>query len=164
MRSVEFLGAEFAIADKVGLMPLLRFAHAAKSGMDSADLEGMAAMYDMLQQCIAVEPVYLRDGRPVDKPDSPQDADGLAVFGGWSAFEAHATKAKAGDEDLMGVVQRVMTLLSERPTSQPSGYSDGLPSTVPISEADSSSLAVVTRLTKQGRPDLAVAVMRSRTA
>ena len=161
MESVEFLGAEFGIADKVGLMPLLRFAHAAKSGLDSADFEGMAAMYDILQQCIADDRIYMRDGRPVDKPE---DMDGVTVLGGWAEFEAHATKVRAGDDDLMGVVQRVMSLLSERPTSQLSDSSDGLPQTSRMSEADSSSLAVVHRLKSRGRPDLAIAVMRSQTA
>jgi hypothetical protein len=160
--SVEFLGAEFAIADKVGLMPLLRFAHAAKSGLDSADVEGMAALYDMLQQCIVERAVYVRDGRPIDKPDEIDD--GVTVLGGWPEFEAHATKAKADDEDLIKLVQRVMALLAERPTLQPSGYSDGPPSIAPMSEGDSSSLAVVHRLRSQGRPDLALAVVRSRTA
>jgi hypothetical protein len=161
MRSVDFLGAEFAIADKVGLMPLLRFAHAAKSGLDSADLEGMAAMYDMLRQCIADEAVYVRDGRPIDKPAEVDES--VTKLGGWAEFEAHATKAKADDEDLMGVVQRVMTLLSERPTSQPSDSSDGPQQIAPTSEADSSSLAVVRRLKSTGRPDLAMAVVRSQT-
>lgn len=166
MRSVEFLGEQFAIADKVGLMPLLRFAHAANSGLDSADMEGMAALYDMLQQCIATERVYVRDGRPIDRPaaNDAEGNEGVTVLGGWAEFEAHATKAKANDDDLVGVVQRVMTLLSERPTSQLSASSDGLPQTAPTSTADSSSLAVVHRLKSEGRPDLAMAVVRSQTA
>lgn len=161
-RSVEFHGAEFAIADKVGLMPLLRFAHAAKSGLDSADMEGMAALYDMLRQCIAEQSLYVRDGRPIDKPDEVDDA--VTVLGGWAEFEAHATKVKADDAALFDVVQRVMTLLSERPTLQPSGSSDGPPQTDPMSEAVSSSLAVVHRLKSEGRPDLALQVVRSQTA
>jgi hypothetical protein len=161
-QSVEFLGEDFAIADKVGLMPLLRFAHAAKSGLDSADMEGMAALYDMLRQCISERAVYVRDGRPIDKPDELDD--GVTVLGGWAEFEAHATKAKADDEDLMGVVQRVMALMSERPTIPASDYSDGPPEITPTSEAASSSLAVVHRLKSQGRPDLALAVVRSQTA
>jgi hypothetical protein len=161
-QTVEFHGVDFAIADKVGLMPLLRFAHAAKSGLDSADMEGMAAMYDMLQQCIAERAVYVRDGRPIDKPDEVDD--GITVYGGWPEFEAHATKVKADDDELMGVVKRVMGQLSERPTSQPSDSSVGQPSTAPMSEAASSSLAVVRRLKSEGRPDLALAVVRSQTA
>lgn len=163
-RAVEFMGAEFAVADKVGLMPLLRFAHAAKSGLDSADLDGMAALYDMLQQCIAEEPVLVRvDGRPIETPADMDDEGETKMLGGWPQFEAHATQVRADDEELIGVVQRVMTILSERPTTQPSGYSDGLRSTAPTSGADSSSLAVVRRLKQSGRPDLALAVVRSQT-
>lgn len=163
-RSVEFLGAEFAIADKVGLMPLLRFAHAAKSGLDSADMDGMAALYDMLQQCIADEPVLVRsDGQPVDSPADMDEEGEAKMLGGWREFERHATQAKADDEDLIGVVQRVMTLLSERPTTQPSDSSGGQLSTAPTSGAASSSLAVVRRLKHTGRPDLAMAVVRSQT-
>jgi len=135
--AVEFMGAEFAIADKVGLMPLLKFAHAAKSGLDSADVDGMAAMYDLLQQCIA------------------DDA--------WAEFEAHAMKTRASDEELMAVVQKVISTLSARPTKQPSDSSDGPQSENTNSAADSSSLAVVHRLQSQGRPDLAMAVVRSQT-
>jgi len=164
-RAVEFLGAEFAVAEKVGLMPLLRFAHAAKSGLDSADVEGMAALYDMLQQCIAEQPVLVRreDGRPVDSPADMDDEDEVKMLGGWAQFEAHATKVKADDEQLIDLVQRVMTLMSERPTTQLSDSSDGLRSTAPTSTDDSSSLAVVKRLKGSGRPDLALAVVRSQT-
>ena len=166
VQSIEFLDEEFAIADKVGLMPLLKFAHAAKSGLDSADMDGMAALYDMLQQCIADAPVLVRrdDGRPIDSPADMDEDDEVKMLGGWPEFERHAIQAKADDEDLVNVVQRVMTLLTERPTSKPSDSSAGQQSTAPISPADSSSLAVVRRLKSEGRPDLAMAVVRSRVS
>jgi hypothetical protein len=167
LQSLEFLGAEFAVADKVGLMPLLRFAHAAKSGLDSADLEGMAAMYDMLRQCISDEAVYVFKGEPITKAaygDLPPEAlSEVATFGGWNEFEAHATKVRAGDEDLMGAVQRVMEMLTQRPTTRPSDSSAGPQSTAPISAEDSSALEVVRRLKSQGRSDLAMAVLQQQT-
>jgi len=167
-RTVEFLGEEFAIADKIGLMPLMRFAHAAKSGLDSADLEGMAAMYDMLRQCIADDPVFIFQGREITRGEAndlpPEAADQVVVYGGWDEFEAHATKQRADDAgELFGVVQKVMSILSERPTSRPSDSSAGPPSTAPISAEDSSSLEVVRRLKSQGRPDLAMAVLQKAT-
>ena len=137
VRKVTFMGAEFAVADKIGLMPLMKFAKIAKRGVDSADQEGLAAMYDMIEQCIADEE--------------------------WDAFEEHATKTRAGDEELLQVIKDVMTILSERPTSRPSVSSDGPPATAPISAADSSSLEVVRRLSSQGRPDLGMAVLRQAT-
>lgn len=167
MRSVEFLGAEFAIADKVGLMPLLRLAHAAKSGLDSADMEGMAALYDMLRQCLADDAVYVLNDAEMDRKAydelPPEAVEQVVTFGGWDEFEAHATRMRSGDEDLMGIVQKVMTLLSERPTSRPSASSDGSQSTAPTSAEGSSSLAVVRQMKSQGRPDRAMAVLHAQT-
>lgn len=128
---VEFLGREFTVAEKVGLMPLLRFAKAAKAGVDSADMDGMAAMYDLLRQCIADEE--------------------------WAAFEAHADDQRASDEDLLGLVQRAMAVLAERPTRRPSDSSAG-PQTTTVSSEDALSSRVVARLEGQGRPDLALIV------
>lgn len=128
---VEFLGRQFTVAEKVGLMPLLRFAKAAKSGLDSADVDGMAAMYDLLQQCIADEE--------------------------WAVFEDHATRERASDEDLLDVVKKAMAVLSERPTKRPSDSSTG-PQTTSLSSEDALSSRVITRLEQQGRPDLALIV------
>jgi hypothetical protein len=167
VRRIEFLGEEFVIADKIGLMPLLRFAHAAKSGLDSSDMEGLAAMYDLLRQCIADEPVCLFRGRRITREeygDLPPEATAQTVmYGGWNEFEAHATVQRAGDNDLMNVMQDVMRILTERPTSRPSDSSAGPQRTAPISAEDSSSLEVVRRLKSQGRPDLAMAVLRQQT-
>lgn len=168
VRHVEFLGKDFAIADKIGLMPLMRFAHAAKSGLDSDDMEGMAAMYDMLRQAIADEPVFVFQGRQIARTEAndlpPEATDQVKVYGGWDEFEAHATRERADDAaELFGVIQRVMTILSQRPTSRPSDSSGGPQATAPISAEDSSSLEVVRRLKSKGRPDLAMAVYRQQT-
>lgn len=96
-RRVEFQGKEFRIADKVGLMPLMEFAYHANSGIDTSDMGAMAAIYEMLKDCIA----------PVD----------------WDKFRAHAKEVKAGAEELMPVVQQTVELLTARPTSQESGSS-----------------------------------------
>lgn len=166
VKHVEFLGARFAIASKIGLMPLMRFAHASKSGLDSADMEGMAAMYDMLRQCIADNSVYVFQGREITRAEAaelpPEAQDQVVTFGGWDEFEAHATRERADDAaELFGVVQSVMTILSERPTSRPSDSSAGPQSTAPTSAGDSSSLEVVRRLKSKDRPDLAMAVLRA---
>lgn len=168
VRSVEFLGSKFAIADKIGLMPLMRFAHASKSGLDSSDMEGMAAMYDMIRQCIADESVFMFRGERLTaaacRELPPEAQEQVEVIGGWDEFEAHATRERADDPaELLGVVQKVMTILSERPTSRPSGSSAGPQQTAPTSAEDSSSLEVVRRLKSQGRPDLAMAVLRQQT-
>jgi hypothetical protein len=134
---IEFLGRGFTVAAKVGLMPLLRFAKAAKSGLDSSDVEGMAAMYDLLQQCIVDEE--------------------------WAAFEQHATTQRADDEDLMDFIKRVMAVLSGRPTKRPSDSSTG-PQNARSSYGDALSSRVTSRLEQQGRPDLALIVTEAQEA
>jgi hypothetical protein len=137
MAEIDFAGERFTVADKIGLMPLMRFAKVAKAGVDSADLAGLAALYDLLAQCIA-------------------DAD-------WARFEAAADKSHADGEELMAVIGKVFEALAERPTSRPSVSSDG-PMTTPPRSADDSSSTVVQRLEQQGRPDLALLVSQSELA
>jgi hypothetical protein len=132
---IEVFGETFEIAERIGLMPMMRFAKAAKSGLDSSDMDGLAAMYDLLGQCIAEKD--------------------------WPRFEAAADRARADGDELMGVVTRVFEVLSERPTRRPSDSSDG-PSTIePTSTGDSSS-RVLARL--EGRPDLQLMVMQAQEA
>jgi hypothetical protein len=129
--TVAFFGKEFHVADRIGLMPLLKFAKHAREGVDSADAEGLAAMYDFLRQCIA-------------------DDD-------WNAFENHATDQRADDEDLLELITQVMEIVGERPTKRRSGSSTGSSTTAPSSEGDSSS-RVIQRFEQDGRPDLALIV------
>lgn len=115
MPNVEFAGETFTVSDRIGLMPLMRFAKVAKSGVDSADMDGLAAMYDLLQQCF---------------PDQE-----------WQRFEAAADRTHADGDELMGIVGKVFEVLSERPTSRPSDSSDG-PSSTEQSSAGGFSLPV----------------------
>lgn len=131
--TVEFLGEQFAVAERIGLMPLMRFAKHAKSGVDSESMAGLAAMYDLLEQCIA-----------------PSD---------WQRFEDHADRERADGEQLLGVVTAVIEALSARPSTRPSDSSAGPSTTAPNSTDDSSS--VVQRLEDKGRPDLALMVDRA---
>ena len=133
--AVEFFGESFTVADRIGLMPLMRFAKVAQSGVGADDMAGLAAMYDLLQQCI-----------------DPQD---------WPRFEAAADKSRADGEELMTVVSAVMQKITERPTLQPSDSSDGLRITEPNSTDDSSS-RVIQRLA--GRPDLQLMVLTAQEA
>lgn len=131
MSDIEFGGERFTVADKIGLMPLMRFAKAAQGGVDSNDMAGLAAMYDLLEQCIA----------PAD----------------WRRFEVAADKTRASGEELMAVVKDVMEAMTARPTSLPSDSSDG-PTIIGPNSGGGSSLRVVRRLEEQGRPDLALMV------
>lgn len=103
----------FRIAHSVGLMPLLKFAHAAKVGLDSEDLEGMAALYTMIRDCV-----------------HPDD---------WETFQEYATECKADDEDLMGFVSAAMEIISARPRKRGGSSSATSPNT-PVKSRASSSL------------------------
>lgn len=126
-RTVEFLGQQFRVADKVGLMPLMRFAHAsAQEDLDSSDMEAMVAVYEMLRDCI--DP----GSPPCGKCSFCKDPNGTCPSfrkGDWRRFEEHATIMKADADQLLPVVQRVIEILTARPTPEPSGSSAGSAST-----------------------------------
>lgn len=95
--SVTLLGKQFRIADKVGLMPLLKFA--AFSDMATSDSRALGAMYAMLRDCI-----------------HPDD---------WRAFEDHATDTKADADDLLDVITKAIEAISGRPTKPSPGSQAG---------------------------------------
>lgn len=134
---VTFCGEQFDIADRIGLMPLMRFAKVAQDGVDSTELAGLVAMYDLLEQCVA-----------------PHE---------WARFQATADQHRADSETLMGVVTTVIELLSARPTSRPSDSSDGPQRTAPNSTGDSYS-RVIAREEAAGRPDRALMVVQAKEA
>jgi hypothetical protein len=134
---VDFCGERFRMADRVGLMPMMRFAKVAKAGVDSDDLAGLTAMYDLLEQCLAEDE--------------------------WDRFQAHADKTRADGEELMGVVAKVFEVLSARPTRRPSDSSDGPSTTAPSSTGDSSS-QVIAREEAAGRPDRALILVQAQEA
>jgi len=140
---VELKGRSFGIASSVGLMPLMKFAMTARKGVESDDLEGLAAMYSLIRDCIdqtrpqkAVldddgEPL-VQDGKPVTEDDGPSE---------WDRFEQHAIDSKAEAEDLFGVVSKVIEALSARKAPRPGDSSAGPPTTSASSKAISSSTA-----------------------
>jgi hypothetical protein len=133
---IEFGGDTFRRADAVGLMALMRFAHVAKAGTDSNDLDGLAAMYELLEQCVHEDD--------------------------WQRFQKTAMKVKAKGDDLMAVVKAVISGEADRPTSRPSDSSDG---PIVIGQKSESEpprpayLRVVEREEQSGRPDRALMVL-----
>ena len=113
---VSVLGHSYRVADKVGLMPLLKFAHAANEGIDSQDIEGLNAIYEMLYDCI-----------------HPDD---------WSRFQKEMTADKAFVDDLLPVVQQAIQIISARPTGEPSDSSTSSGTTTD-GLTDGSSLGLV---------------------
>jgi hypothetical protein len=108
----------FRIAKSIGLMPLLRFAHAAKSGLDTDDLEGMAALYTMIADVV-----------------DPDD---------WTAFQEYATMIKAEDEELMEFVSSAMEVIAARPRKRRGNSSATSQNTRPKSKGSSSGQATPT--------------------
>lgn len=134
-RTVEFMGDRFRVAEKVGLMPLLKFS--AHADMSTSDPAALAAMYSMLKDCIyegtpaCGECIRCKNG----------DETGCAQFdrGDWKRFEQHAIDTKADADELLDVITKVIELISARPTEQPSGSSPGRRSTRDASMARSSA-------------------------
>lgn len=136
-RVVTFGGETFRVPDRVALMPLLRFARHARAGVRSDDLDGLAAMYDVIRSVVA-------------------DED-------WARFEDVADRTRAGDDELLGLVRQAIEVISARPTGSASGSSPG-PTTISPSFADGSYSQVIGQHLAEGRPDLALVYDQARQA
>lgn len=136
---VEFMGRRFRLAEKIGLMPLLRFANASKAGLDSDDMEGLAALYTVIRDTIDQRrpPKLDEQGVQLIDPISGEpEWDGPSE---WMKFEDHAINTQAEGEDLMDFVNRAMAVISARPRRRREISSGGSPQTSEKSRADSSS-------------------------
>ena len=118
----------FRVAYTDGGFALMEFSRAARGGVDSSTLDGLAAMTDLLEEVI-----------------EPED---------WRLFAAHVRAKHVQQAELLQVVFDAMEVITGRPTSRPSVSSDGPSTTNRNSSVVSSS--VVIDLERQGRPDLAL--------
>ena len=160
-RTVEFMGKRFRIAEKIGLMPLLKFS--AFADVNVQDPRALGALYAMLRDCIhpgrpgcgeceVCAPERCGECRNCQMVAGGEDEDGLpcTVYrpdragckdydpGDWRAFEDHACESKADADDLMDVVTKTIELVAGRPTPQPSRSSPGRPGSRAGSTARSS--------------------------
>jgi hypothetical protein len=131
---VELLGKHFRIAEKIGLMPLLKFASA--SDISTEDPRAMSAVYSMLRDCIY-------EGAPgcgeCDKCTADDETACKSYDkGDWAAFEQHAIDTKADADELLTVITQVLEIISGRPTRQPAGSSAGRRATRRVSTGNSS--------------------------
>ena len=118
---VEFLGQKFRLADKIGLMPMLAFANASKKGLDTDDMEGLAAMYSLIRSVIYRPPLYDEHGqRQVDESGKPQRDESE-----WERFSQLADDESAEGEDLMDFVSDAMAVVAARPRTPREISSDG---------------------------------------
>ena len=132
---VELVGRKFRIAEKIGLMPLLKFASA--SDMSTEDPRALSAVYSMLKDCIY-------EGRPgcgsCEHCKAGNEAS-CKVYdkGDWADFEQHAIDTKADADELLTVVNQVLEVISGRPTEPPAGSSSGRRATRRVSTGNSSA-------------------------
>ncbi len=108
---IEFKGETYRLAETIGAMPLFRFAYHARKGATAEDMEGLAAIYDMLADCL-----------------DPAD---------WERFQNDTTTKKASAEELVEFVSKAIERVAARPTQRPSDSSAG-PSTTSESSTGSS--------------------------
>ena len=150
---IDFLGQRFRLAESVGLMPLMQFAQAAKRGVDTDDMDGLAAMYVVIRDCIhrpvRIEPDMLVDGEqmtPNPRAGQPvvDDDTGEVVCdeAEWERFQRHAINVKAEGEDLNEFLSDAVKAISARKAPRRGNSSAGSPSTSERSRAASSSQAV----------------------
>jgi hypothetical protein len=122
--TVEFMGRKFRIADKIGLMPLLKFSTYADVAV--SDPKALAAMYAMLRDCIHPggpgcgkdDCIQCQAGNEQACPDREDKGD-------WDAFERHAMDTRADAEELFKVITDTMELIAGRPTGPSSPSSPG---------------------------------------
>lgn len=133
--TITFMGRPFRIADRIGLMPMLKFSAAAS--VEITDPAGLAAMYTLIRDCIY-------EGQPGCgscehcKAGNEHECASYEK-GDWAAFEDHAMLTKADAEDLFKVVNDVMELVAGRPTKPRGTSSAGRRGTRGRSTAGSSS-------------------------
>jgi hypothetical protein len=134
-RTVEFMGKRFRIADKIGLMPLLKFSAFADVAVQ--DPRALGALYAMLRDCI--HPGSPGCGKCADCKSGADQACAEYDPGDWHVFEDHAMETKADADELMDVVTKVIGMVAGRPTQQPSPSSPGRPGSRAGSTARSSA-------------------------
>lgn len=124
-RVVTLAGRDFRVAEKVGLMPLLKFSHAAE--LRANDSRAYVAMYQILHDVImeAEEPCGQCDGCKEAAPNPTARDCAYADEGDWEKFENWAVDCKAEADELFDVVEQAVKIISARPTESRSNSSDG---------------------------------------
>jgi hypothetical protein len=156
---IEFMGDRFRLARSIGLMPLMKFAHASESGLDTEDMRGMAALYAMIRDCVDQE----RPQQPVidgATGEPMRDESGAVVMADagmseWDRFEKHSIDTKAEGEDFTDFINDAIKVISARPSRRRGSSSATSPATSEKSRATSSSPAIPVRPGSEGLMDVA---------
>lgn len=130
----EFFGETFETPDRFNMRLFTRFGSLAKRGVDSEDIEGVAMIDALIDQCLRAEDV--------------------------DRFDEVCDRERPDFEELMAFVMEVVAEVTNRPTKRPSVSSDGPTLTTDSLQGDSSS-RVIARFEAQERPDLALLVSKA---
>lgn len=151
-RVITLAGEDFRVAEKVGLMPLLKFSHAANLRTD--DDRAYAAMYEILRDVIleAEEPCGQCPGCKQASPNPAARDCSFADEGDWERFQDHAVRCKSDADELLDVVGQAIKLITARPTESPRSSSAGRQGTSRKSTAvRSTRQAAVSRRSPRGK-------------
>lgn len=133
--TIEFFGQKFRLAERIGIMPMIAFANASKNGLDTDDMDGLAAMYRLIRSVIHRPPLYDDHGqRVVD-----ENGKTLRDESEWLRFEQVAEDELAEGEDVMEFVNKAMEVMSARPRKRRSVSAATSPQTSERSRVGSSS-------------------------
>jgi len=124
-RVITLAGQDFRVAEKVGLMPLLKFSHAANLRAD--DSRAYVAMYEILRDVImeAEDPCGECPGCQAAGVTATARDCKFADEGDWERFQDHAVACKAEADELFDVVEQAIKLISARPTESRSSSTQG---------------------------------------
>lgn len=160
---LEFMGETFRLSERVGLMPMLKFAHTAAKGVEADDMEGMAAMYAIIRAVVwkgeppcgeceacAAAVKAAPDGA---LPDAVLDCPYFEA-GDWARFETAAINNDAGGNELLEFVGDAMQQIAARPTSARSGSSSPARRASRKSKRTSQAGSVPGRIVPPGAEDM----------
>lgn len=132
---LEFYGEKFRLADKVGLAPMIRFGAAANRGLDSDDMEGLAAMHSLIRSVVHRPPLLDEHGQQQVDVNGKKLRDEKE----WNRFLDLAEDELADGDEIMDFVNRAMEIMAARPTKPRELSSGGSRTTSASSRAASSS-------------------------
>jgi hypothetical protein len=150
-RTVTWEGETFKLADKIGLMPWLVFGKLAEAGLDTSDMEALAAMNDLIEQCLDPTETkrYSDDGKFV-----------IHVTSEVKRFKTYATRIRADEQQLMTFLTLAMEAMGKGRSSPASDSSAGQPAT----SGKSADVYERVAARQEGRPDLQLAVLNAKEA
>lgn len=135
--TITFCGEQFELVEVMGAMAWMEYADAARRGVDSDSMEGLALIFDLLKAAIVDEQ--------------------------WEHFRQVARDNRVDNAGIWAAMKDVLEVVAARPTSRPSDSSDGPVSTEPRS-TDDAYLRVKRRFEAEGRPSWALIAMQAHEA